>query len=114
MTNRRLSAQCVQQLATLDSPFLQENDDLVRDAVEFPHAVMMLFAGHLTRQFADAERRDRLVIEQDNIITGVLAVLEDWLRTGDSDVRTLITDSFIEQVYDLNLWLFEHLLGRAG
>jgi hypothetical protein len=114
MIDRRLSTQCVQQLAGLDTTFSQENAEAVRDAAEFPHAVMMLFAGYLARRFADAEHRDRLIIEQDNLVASVLAALEHYLRGGDADVRTVIMDSFIEQIYDENLWLFDYLLGKTG
>lgn len=114
MTDRQMSTQCVQQLAALDAAFFQENAEAVRDAAEFPHAVMMLFAGYLARRFADAEHRDQLIVEQKNLVAAVLAALEHCLLEGDADVRTVILDSFVEQIYDENLWLFDYLLNKAG
>lgn len=114
MIDRRLEARCVQQLAGLDATFSQENAETIRDAAEFPHAVMMIFAGFLAQRFADAKYRQLLLLEQSSFVANVLAVLEHHLRDGDSDVRNVIMESFIEQIYDENLWLFENLLERAG
>lgn len=114
MTDRQLSTQCVQQLAALDPAFSQENAGTVRDAAEFPHAVMMLFAGYLARRFADDEHRDQSITEHNNLVAAALATLEHYLLEGDADVRTVILDSFVEQIYDENLWLFDCLLAKAG
>ncbi len=114
MEDRTLSTQCVQEIAALDTLFLQENAEAVRNAAEFPHAIMMLFAGYLSRMFAESKLREKLVIDQNNFIAAVLVLLEHYLLEDDTDVLLVIMDSFIDQIYDENLWLFDYLLTKAG
>lgn len=115
MNNRVLPTQCVQVLAALDLGFLQEYAEEVRDAAEFPHAVMMCFAGHLARRFADPGAQDQLNHGQyDLFVAALVAKLEHYLFEGDREVLDLISDSFIEHIYDLNLWLFEYLMSQGG
>jgi len=104
-----------QGLAALDLGFLQEYAEEFRDAAEFPHAVMMFFAGHLARRFADPGAPDQVNHgKYDLFVAALVATIEHYLFEGDDDVLDLINDSFIEQIYDQNIWLFEYLMSQGG
>ncbi len=105
---------CVQEISRLDEAFCEDNADAIRDAAEYPHAVMMLFAGHLARRFSETDRREQMITMQDQLIRNTLAIIEKYLGKKNVEVKTLIVDSFIEQIYDENVWLFDYLMNMAG
>jgi hypothetical protein len=113
MDNRKISTECVRKLANLDASFVTENMESVCDASEFPHAVMMLFAGHLARRFARSEGCNQTNKELIGFLNNVSEILEETLHECDADSHTVIMDSFIEQLYDENAWLFDQLIKLA-
>lgn len=114
MAKRMLETRCVHQLVALDSDFLREYDEEIRHGDDTPHVIMTMFALHLARRFADYQYREHFASTPGNVIEQIATVLEEHLRLSDSDTRTLIQDSFIEDLYDANEWLYDYLMTTAG
>jgi hypothetical protein len=97
----------IRQLGRLDETFGRDYAEDLEQVEEYPHGVMSLFAGYLSRQYANySENHQRLV-------DSAMAIIENNLHLHYDAVQNLVEVSFVECVFYDNMSLFLYIANHA-